>query len=285
MSSQVDIKHVHDYQTIAQLIKLHNDVPEKLQNLDTLAENAGLSELQVQRLFSRWAGISPRQFTQYLSIQDIRARIDGQKSLFDLNLDTEPFSASRRHDHFVKFHAMTPAEALEQGKGIRVSHGFYSSPFGQCHIGTTDKGICWLAFTDPVSKEASIQQLQTEWPNARLNRDDSRHQVLVERLFDATAIKAPLFLHIKGTKFQLRAWEALLKIPGGQCRQYTDIARQIDAPLAARAVGTAIGKNPVSWLIPCHRVIRGTGVVGHYRWGQVRKQSLLVWEQGIFGAQ
>jgi len=271
-----------DYQTIAQLIKFHNDAPEQLQSLHTLAERAGLSEMQVQRLFSRWAGISPKRFSQYLTVQDIRARINGQKSLFDLSLDAGLSSASRLHDHFVKFYAMTPAQVLEQGKGIEISHGFYPSPFGQCHIATTDKGICWLAFTDPVTQQESTRQLQVEWQNATLRRDDAQHQALVDRLFDAANQKAPLFLHIKGTNFQLRVWEALLKIPGGQCCRYEDIARQIDAPRAARSVGTAIGKNPISWLIPCHRVIRGTGVVGHYRWGQLRKQSLLVWEQGVF---
>lgn len=285
MSSLADqtTRQEQDYQTIAKLISLHNDAPEQLQNLHTLAHSTGLSEMQVQRLFSRWAGISPKRFTQYLTTQDIRARMNGQKSLFDLSLEAGLSSASRLHDHFIKFYAMTPAQVLEQGKGIKISHGFYPSPFGHCHIATTDKGICWLAFTDPVTQQESIQQLQAEWQNASLKRDDTQHQALVSRLFDAASHKAPLFLHIKGTNFQLRVWEALLKIPAGQCCQYEDIARQIAAPRAARAVGTAIGKNPISWLIPCHRVIRGTGVVGHYRWGQVRKQSLLVWEQGIFG--
>ena len=285
MSSSADqtSRHEQDYQTIAKLINLHNDSPEQLQNLHTLANSAGLSEMQVQRLFSRWAGISPKRFTQYLTTRDIRARMNGQKSLFDLSLDAGLSSASRLHDHFVKFYAMTPAQVLEQGKGINISHGFYPSPFGQCHIATTDKGICWLAFTDPVTQQESIRQLQAEWQNAEFERNDVQHEALVGRLFDAASHQAPLFLHIKGTNFQLRVWEALLKIPAGQCCQYDDIAREIDAPRAARAVGTAIGKNPISWLIPCHRVIRGTGVIGHYRWGQVRKQSLLVWEQGIFG--
>lgn len=285
MPSSVDqtSRHEQDYQTIAKLINLHNDAPEQLQNLHSLANSAGLSEMQVQRLFSRWAGISPKRFTQYLTTRDIRARMNGQKSLFDLSLDAGLSSASRLHDHFVKFYAMTPAQVLEQGKGIKISHGFYPSPFGECHIATTDKGICWLAFTDPVTQQESIRQLQAEWQNASFERNDIQHRALVDRLFDAASHQAPLFLHIKGTNFQLRVWEALLKIPAGQCYQYGDIAREIDAPRAARAVGTAIGKNPISWLIPCHRVIRGTGVVGHYRWGQVRKQSLLVWEQGIFG--
>lgn len=280
-STDQALHRTQDYQTIAQLIKLHNDAPEQLKNLNTLARNTGLSEMQIQRLFSRWAGISPKRFTQYLSTQNIRARLNGQQSLFDLSLDAGLSSASRLHDHFVKFYAMTPAQVLEQGNGIEISHGFYPSPFGHCHIATTDKGICWLAFTDPITQQESIRQMQAEWQYANFRRDDAQHQALIDRLFYAADHEAPLYLHIKGTNFQLRVWEALLRIPTGQCCQYKDIARQIDSPQAARAVGTAIGKNPISWLIPCHRVIRGTGVVGDYRWGQVRKQSLLLWEQSM----
>ncbi len=271
-----------DYQTIAQLIELHNLTPKRAQSLETLAKTANLSEMQVQRLFSRWAGISPKRFNQYLTVRDIRARMDGQKSIFDLSMDAGLSSASRVHDHFVQFYAMTPKQVREKGAGMLIKHGFYDSPFGECHIASTDKGVCWLAFIDPVTPQQAIAQLVQEWPAAQLQRDDLGHQALIDQLFNAGENKSPLFLHVKGTNFQLRVWEALLKIPGGECCRYQDIAREIDAPRAARAVGTAIGKNPISWLIPCHRVIRGSGVVGHYRWGQIRKQSLLLWEQGTY---
>lgn len=274
--------HLQDYQNVASIIGLFNEAAPEAKDLKTLAAHIGLSPTQVQRLFSRWAGISPKRFGQYLTVKDIKSRLDHQPSLLDVSLESGLSSTSRLHDHFVHFYAMTPKQVREQGAGIKISHGFYDSPFGECHIALTDKGICWLAFTGPVSRENAIGQLQQEWKNAKLQRDDQHHQQFIDSIFDASTAQKPLFLHIKGTNFQLRVWEALLKIPGGQCCRYQDIAKLVDAPHAARAVGTAIGRNPVSWLIPCHRVIRASGVVGHYRWGKTRKQSLLVWEQAQF---
>jgi len=274
-------QHHKDYQDVASLIELQNQDPHAAQSLNQLAKISGRSEMQIQRLFSRWAGISAKRFSQYLSARDIRARMDGQRSLFELALDAGLSSVSRLHDHIIQLYAMTPGEVQAQGAGIVISHGFYPSPFGECHIASTGKGICWLAFTEPVSREESIAQLIREWPNAQIQEDQGEHQSLVASLFDANAARQALFLHVKGSNFQLKVWEALLKIPDGTCCRYQDIAQQIERPRAARAVGTAIGQNPISWLIPCHRVIRGTGVVGHYRWGSVRKQSILLWEQGV----
>ena len=271
-----------DYVNVARLIELHNQAAPEARNLQALAAHIGLSEMQVQRLFSRWAGISPKRFSQYLSVKDIKERLSKQSSLLDLSLDAGLSSSSIMHEHFVHFYAMSPAQVREQGSGIIIRHGFYTSPFGECHIGSTDKGICWLAFTDPISRKEAIGQLTKEWPYAKIEADKNQHLELIQSLFTATQNKKPLFLHIKGTNFQLRVWEALLKIPGGHYSRYQDIAQMIDAPQAARAVGTAIGQNPISWLIPCHRVIRATGIVGHYRWGKTRKQSLLAWEQSAF---
>ena len=271
-----------DYASVAHLIEKHNQATPEARNLQTLASDIGLSELQVQRLFSRWAGISPKRFAQYLTVQDIRERLSSQTSLLELSLDAGLSSTSVVHDHFVHFYAMSPKQVRELGNGIVIRHGFYASPFGQCHIASTDRGICWLAFTDPVSRKNAIEQLEREWPNAQIVSDKNQHMSIVNSIFTAAKDKKPLYLHIKGTNFQLRVWEALLKIPAGYYSRYQDIAGMIDAPGAARAVGSAIGRNPISWLIPCHRVIRASGVVGHYRWGQTRKQSLLAWEQCTF---
>jgi len=271
-----------DYASVAHLIEKHNQATPEARNLQTLASDIGLSELQVQRLFSRWAGISPKRFAQYLTVQDIRERLRSQTSLLELSLDAGLSSTSVVHDHFVHFYAMSPKQVRELGNGIVIRHGFYASPFGQCHIASTDRGICWLAFTDPVSRKNAIEQLEREWPNAQIMSDKNQHMSIVNSMFTAAEDKKPLYLHIKGTNFQLRVWEALLKIPAGYYSRYQDIAGMIDAPGAARAVGSAIGRNPISWLIPCHRVIRASGVVGHYRWGQTRKQSLLAWEQCTF---
>ncbi len=271
-----------DYETVARLIELHNQAAPQARNLQSLANHIGLSEMQVQRLFSRWAGISPKRFAQYLTVRDIKARLQQQPSLLDLSLEAGLSSTSLVHDHFIHFYAMTPKQVREAGSGIVIQHGFYASPFGECHIASTDKGICWLAFTNPNSREDAFGQLKQEWPYAFIKEDKGHHQNVINTLFTAATHKNPLFLHIKGTNFQLRVWEALLKIPGGYYSRYQDIARIIDAPNAARAVGTAIGQNPISWLIPCHRVIRASGIVGHYRWGTTRKQTLLAWEQGVF---
>ena len=271
-----------DYETVARLIELHNQAKPEAKSLHSLAGHIGLSPMQVQRLFSRWAGISPKRFAQYLTVKDIRARLQEQPSLLDLSLDAGLSSTSLVHDHFVHFYAMSPRQVREQGAGLLIHHGFYASPFGECHIASTGKGICWLAFTSPNDRNNSIIQMEQEWPLALIKNDHGQHQALIDTLFTAAVRKQALYLHIKGTNFQLRVWEALLKIPGGHYSRYRDIAQIIGAPHAARAVGTAIGRNPISWLIPCHRVIRASGVVGHYRWGKTRKQSLLAWEQSNF---
>jgi len=194
-----------DYQDVASLIELQNKNPHAAQNLSKLAEISGRSEMQIQRLFSRWAGISAKRFGQYLSAKDIRARMDGQRSLFDLSLDAGLSSASRIHDHIVQLYAMTPGQVQAQGAGIIISHGFYASPFGECHIASTDKGICWLAFIGPVSRDESIAQLTQEWPNAQIEPDRGQHLPLLSSLFDAEAAGKPLFLHVKGSNFQLRS--------------------------------------------------------------------------------
>jgi len=224
-----------DYETVARLIELHNQAAPQARNLQSLASHIGLSEMQVQRLFSRWAGISPKRFTQYLTVRDIKARLLQQPSLLDLSLDAGLSSTSLVHDHFIHFYAMTPKQVREAGSGIVIQHGFYASPFGECHIASTDKGICWLAFTNPNSREDAFGQLKQEWPYALIKEDKGQHQNVINSLFTAASHKNPLFLHIKGTNFQLRVWEALLKIPGGYYSRYQDIAQIIDAPKAANS--------------------------------------------------
>lgn len=279
--TQLPIASLKDYQQVTALIhRYHEDNPRNL-DLENLGKPLGLSALKVQRLFSRWAGISPKRFAQYLSATDIKSRFIEPGSLMDISLDAGLTSTSRMHDHCVQFYAMNPQKAREQGNGLTIKHGFYPSPFGECHIATTDKGICWLAFIKPKTKNQAMAQLEDEWPQAILIRDGHCHQNIIDQIFYAAKSKQPLFLHIKGSNFQLRVWEALLKIPSAQCARYQDIAQNIGKPKAARAVGSAIGKNPISWLIPCHRVIRSTGIVGHYRWGETRKKSILAWEKSV----
>ncbi len=197
-------------------------------------------------------------------------------------MDVGLSSVSRVHAHFINFYAMTPNEYRNHGENLNISHGFYPCPFGFAHIGTTSKGICWLAFVNEGEKRQSVDELKSQWPKASYQEDNLKHRATVTSLFKLEHT-APLYLHIKGTNFQLKVWEALLNIPAGKCASYQTIAMAVNKPSASRAVGSAIGKNPIGWLIPCHRVIRATGVIGHYRWGETRKRSLLGWEAAKSG--
>ncbi len=272
-----------EYQIAEQLIKQIEQQPAQTEttNLDlaTLGKPYNLSVNQVQRLFSKWAGISPKRFQQFLTAKSLQSRLQNAQSLLDVSLDSGLSSVSQVHSHFVHFHAMSPNEYRNDGLNLNINHGFYDCPFGLAHIATTEKGICWLAFIDNTSKDSSIEDLLNQWPSAQFKQDHTMHRALVASLFSLSENK-PLFLHIKGTNFQLKVWEALLNVPLGQCASYQTIASSIDKPKASRAVGSAIGKNPIAWLIPCHRVIRATGVIGHYRWGEQRKKALLGWEAG-----
>lgn len=271
-----------DYQIVKQLIEqltleTHRGEEASLIALEKLGAPYGLSVNQVQRLFSNWAGVSPKRFQQFLTIKALQNRLQDSTSLLELSFATGLSSVSRVHAHFVNFYAMTPNEYRNHGENLTIKHGFYPCPFGLAHLAYTGHGICWLAFIDENQRLQSSQQLQAHWQNAKLLADNAAQQQTVAALFKLQDSQ-PLYLHIKGTNFQLKVWEALLKIPPGKCASYQTIAQTIEHPNAARAVGSAIGKNPIAWLIPCHRVIRASGVLGHYRWGNTRKKSLLGWE-------
>lgn len=246
-------------------------------DLENLGKLTGLSTNQIQRVFSKWAGISPKRFQQYLTIQSLQSRLHDNHSNLELGTDVGLSSVSQVHAHFVNFYAMTPHEYRNEGENLQISSGFYLCPFGLAHIASTAKGICWLAFIDSSQQESSAEKLRTQWPNANYASDGGKHHQLITSILSNEQTE-PLYLHVKGTNFQLKVWEALLNVPMGQCASYNTIAGTIGQPSASRAVGTAIGENPVAWLIPCHRVIRATGVIGQYRWGQKRKKSILGWE-------
>ncbi len=273
-----------EYHLVEQLIEQlteahhHRDIDSNTDlDLTNLSNTFGLSPNQIQRIFSKWAGISPKRFGQYLTIQSLQSRLSNNPSNLDLSVDAGLSSVSLVHAHFVNFYSMTPLEFRNGGQHLRISSGFYLCPFGLAHIASTDKGICWLAFIDSAQQETSSLELRAQWPQATYQDDEGKHHQIIKSLFSKDK-NQPLYLHIKGTNFQLKVWEALLNVPLGQCASYNSIAHAIGQPSASRAVGSAIGKNPVAWLIPCHRVIRATGVIGQYRWGHNRKKSLLGWE-------
>jgi AraC family transcriptional regulator of adaptative response/methylated-DNA-[protein]-cysteine methyltransferase len=254
-------------------------------NLDEVAEKANLSPFHFQRMFSEWAGTTPKKFLQYISIEHAKKILKEQQStLFDAAFETGLSGTSRLHDLFITIEGMTPAEYRNGGQHLTINYSFAESPFGNMLVASTAKGICHMAFND--DEQTALAVLQSHFPNATFVRklDLLQQNALFIFQNDWTKLNQ-VKLHLKGTDFQLRVWESLLKIPMGQLSSYGAIAQQIARPNASRAVGTAIGSNPIAFLIPCHRVIQATGVLGGYMWGPTRKAAIIGWESAKISGQ
>jgi AraC family transcriptional regulator of adaptative response/methylated-DNA-[protein]-cysteine methyltransferase len=254
-------------------------------NLDDVAEKVHLSPFHFQRLFTDWAGISPKKFLQYLSLDYAKNLLkDKQATLFDTAFETGLSGTGRLHDLFINIEGMTPAEYKNGGKELDMNYSFAESPFGNIIVASTPKGICYMAFAD--DREDAFSKLQEQFPNASYTQvvdvaqQDALH-IFKKDWSELSKIK----LHLKGTSFQLKVWETLLKIPMGDLSTYSDISKQIHQPNASRAVGSAIGANPVAFLIPCHRVIKSTGESGGYHWGPTRKSAIIGWEAALVNNQ
>ena len=265
-----------NYDRIAKAIDYIRDNFKSQPGLEEVAEQVHLSPFHFQRLFTEWAGTSPKNFLQYTSIEYAKKLLrDNSATLFDAAYETGLSGTGRLHDLFIKIEGMTPAEYRDGGRNLSVGYGFYGSPFGEVILASTSKGICHMAFVE--DKAMAIAELQLRFPNAALlERKDTLHEAALsifrgERLCEVK-------LHLKGTPFQLKVWETLLKIPAGGVATYSAVAAKVGTPKASRAVGTAIGSNPVAYLIPCHRVIKSTGEAGGYMWGPTRKTALIGWE-------
>ncbi|BFM43490.1 methylated-DNA--[protein]-cysteine S-methyltransferase [Flavobacterium sp. CFS9] len=248
-------------------------------NLDEVAEKVHLSPFHFQRLFTEWAGTSPKKFLQYISVEHAKKILqeDRQATLFDAAFDTGLSGTSRLHDLFVNIEGMTPAEYKNGGKNLEINFSFAESPFGNIIVASTLKGVCFMAFAE--NEETGFEDLKHKFPNATFCRKLDLIQQNALFIFQNDWNKlSEIKLHLKGTDFQLKVWETLLKIPMGQLSTYGSIAQQIEKPNASRAVGTAIGSNPVAFLIPCHRVIQSTGTFGGYMWGNTRKTAIIGWE-------
>ncbi len=265
------------YQLIAKAIAFMSENYLLQPDLATVAEHVNLSEYHFQRLFTRWAGISPKRFLQYLTVEYAKAKIAETKSLLNLTGDVGLSSPGRLHDLFVKLEAMSPGEFKAGGTGLQISYGVHHSPFGECLIAMTARGICNLRFLDHTCSDVE-QFLYSEWSKAEIVQDRQATKEICDRIFTPTATNQPLVLFVKGTNFQIQVWRALLRIPFGGLATYQSLANAIGRPTAARAVGNALGNNPVGYLIPCHRVLRETGELGGFRWGLERKKVLLGWE-------
>ena len=267
-----------NYSRIEKAIAYINDNFKSQPTLEEVAEHIHLSPFHFQRLFSKWAGVSPKKFLQYISVGHAKNILkEGDASLADAALETGLSGTSRLHDLFINIEGMTPGEYKNGGENLSINYSFAESPFGNILVASTSKGICYMAFADDESKD--LQSLKKYFPNARfkqmtdLFQQDALH-VFTHDWNNPDKIK----LHLKGTDFQIKVWEALLKIPVGQLSTYGNIASEINNPKAARAVGSAIGDNPVAFLIPCHRVIQSTGNSGQYHWGSNRKTAMIGWE-------
>lgn len=271
-------EHIN-YERIAEAIDYIKNNFKHQPNLDEVAAKVHLSPAHFQRLFTEWAGTSPKKILQYISVEYAKSILkeDQQATLFDAAFETGLSSTSRLHDLFINIEGMTPAEYKNGGKNLCVNYSFAESPFGNLIVASTEKGICYMAFEE--DEEKALNDLKSKFPDAAFHRKLDLIQQQALFIFQNDWSKLPeIRLHLKGTHFQLKVWESLLKIPMGKLSTYSTIARQIGAPKASRAVGTAIGSNPVAFLIPCHRVIQATGTFGGYMWGNTRKTAIIGWE-------
>ena len=272
-----DLKQLsEDYQRIEQAILYLENHYKEQPSLEQVAANIGLSEFHFQRLFTRWAGVSPKRFLQFLTKEGAKELLDRSENLLDTTHQVGLSSLGRLHDLFVTTEAVSPGEYKTRGEGVVVRYGLHTSPFGKCLVAVTERGICHLGFLQTTEGDA-IDALDADWKNARMVEDHRSTKPLIESIFDASA-RGKLNLHLRGTNFQLKVWEALLAIPAGRVTTYEGLAERIGQPAASRAVGSAVGHNPIAVLIPCHRVIRKTGEFGNYRYGAPRKMALLARE-------
>ena len=274
-----------DYLRIEQAILYLENHYKDQPALQEIAANIGLSEYHFQRLFTRWAGVSPKRFLQFLTKEGAKDLLNRAENLLDTTHQVGLSSLGRLHDLFITAEAVTPGEYKSRGAGVTIRYGIHPTPFGTALIATTERGICHLSFVQ-TSEGDAIDSLVSEWQQAKMMEDYKSTVSLIEPIFDLRYHHQgkPLHVHLRGTNFQLKVWEALLQISPGEVTTYAGLASKIGNPGATRAVGTAVGHNPIAVLIPCHRVIRKVGEFGNYRYGASRKKALLAREYALSGA-
>ncbi len=269
-----------DYTRVAAVIDYLDAHALDQPRLSEIASHVGLSPSHLQRVFSRWAGISPKDFVQAVTHQHARSLLEGHESVLDAAHASGLSGPGRLHDLCLKVEALTPGEIKRGAEGVAVSYGFHGSPFGTCLICISPRGLMGLGFCDAGEEGALLNDYQARWPQAHFFEAPHNTARYVEQIF--TSRKGDLSLHLFGTPFQLHVWQALLRIPEGRAVTYKDIATQVCSAKASRAVGSAVGRNPISLLIPCHRVLRQTGAMGGYHWGVTRKKAILAFENAPF---
>jgi len=262
-----------DYARIAEAIHFIDRNTQSQPGLDAVANHLGLSAFHAQRLFKRWAGVSPKRLLQCLTLEHAKQLLLESTSVLDTAFEVGLSGGSRLHDHFVSLEAVSPGEYQRRGAGLTIRYGFGPSPFGEALIGRTERGVCALSF--PEERDSGLGWLRDQWPGADLRFDGAAAREATREIFE-NGERVPLFA--RGTNFQVKVWRALLAIPAGEVTTYGRIAGAIGRPRASRAVGSAVGANRVAFLIPCHRVLRELGLTGGYRWGTERKRAMLAWE-------
>ncbi len=254
--------------------------------IEAIAEAAGVTPTELHHLFRRWAGLTPKAFLQALTLDGARQLLRDSASVLDATYEVGLSGPGRLHDLFVTHEAMSPGEWKTGGEGLTVFFGFHPSPFGSALVMATERGLAGLAFADPGEERAALADMKARWPRAAYVEDSARTAVVAKRIFDQSQWQEsqPLRVVLIGTDWEVRVWEALMQIPMGRLTTYSDIASKIHKPAAARAVGAAVGKNPVSFVVPCHRVVGKSGDLTGYHWGITRKRAMLGWEAGQVGA-
>ncbi|MDP3899024.1 MAG: methylated-DNA--[protein]-cysteine S-methyltransferase [Mesorhizobium sp.] len=271
-----------DYEKVRRVIeKISLDYRDQ-PSLEALAADVGETPIGLQKLFTRWAGLSPKAFLQAVTLDHARKLLDGGLPLLEASIEVGMSGPSRLHDLFVTHEAMSPGDYKSRGAGLTIRYGWHISPFGRALVMVTDRGLAGLSFNDPGEERAAFADMSGRWPNATYVEDMAATAPYAVRIFDPTRWRAeePLRVVMIGTDFQLRVWDALLKIPMGRACTYSAIAGQIGAPKASRAVGAAIGANPISFVVPCHRALGKSGALTGYHWGLTRKRAILGWEAG-----
>jgi AraC family transcriptional regulator of adaptative response/methylated-DNA-[protein]-cysteine methyltransferase len=271
---------IEDYARIERAIVFIEQNFQDQPALKDVAENIGLSEYHFQRLFSRWAGISPKRFLQFLTVEHAKQLLTESRNLLDVTYKTGLSGPGRLHDLFVTCEAMTPGEFKTRAAGLVISYGFQPTPFGECLVATTARGICGLDFVAPGQRGAALAELKQKWAGATFREDQDLTGPLADQIFGLANHNPELPIVLKGTNFQIKVWHALLRIPTGAVVSYQAVANSIGRPGATRAVASAVARNPIGFVIPCHRVIRKVGKIGEYHWGGPRKRAILAWEAG-----
>jgi AraC family transcriptional regulator of adaptative response/methylated-DNA-[protein]-cysteine methyltransferase len=275
-----------DYDVVRRAIAFLSEHWRAQPEIDAIAEAAGVSASDLHHLFRRWAGITPKAFLQALTLDHARRLLRESASVLDASFEVGLSGPGRLHDLFVTHEAMSPGEWKSGGTGLTISYGFHPSPFGNALVMATERGLAGLAFADAGEERSALADMGGRWPQAKLVDDAARTAPLAQRIFDSKLWRAqqPLRVVLIGTDFEVRVWETLLRIPMGRAMTYSGIAASIHAPKAARAVGAAVGKNPVSFVVPCHRALGKNGDLTGYHWGLTRKRAMLGWEAGKIGA-